>query len=586
MKTLYNKISQAVKTLCSPSLTGKAGVGLLLLALTACNKDGDLVTIGRGNALTLDGSNIIKLDDKNALGLALTLHWNDNHQLSTNYADVLIPNGSITNTLQISKTEDFASCYELTMGNGVYQKQFTNAELNGELTKLGYTPFEEQDMFVRVAATTGKNIEPQYSNVLEFSVIPYKIDYTYGLAMSKDKSTVIGTLYSPDETGIYTGFMSMGAWTNWWFVENDGTVWGNNNDGNNGKAFEMTNTSIAWNFWSSAHNGCRFVTVNTKQNYWEDLSIPDVKVSGDIEGEMTYNKETMKWTLTYTAESTSPVTLKFSSPNSLLYNMETGDASSDKETPVYFTSTGISTSEAEAITLSAPQTGECTVTIDLSGKTPAYSIEAGAAEAPEELSQILYVLGNDKRYKYDEWIRLSDEDSKTYTGAVVFKDCEWGYYFSKDYEDWVKINQDTETSDMKLVSGGTDAGNIAAPGEGLYIVSASLGWMSYWYEMDAAAVTSVSCAGFNDQWAPIEMTATETQGVYTASVAITGDTPWGVQVLINGGGVTDWVWWFGTRSDGTLTWNAKDNGNPVGIDGNGTYTFTVDICHGTYSFTK
>ncbi len=38
MKTLYNKISQAVKTFCSPSLTGRAGVGLsLLLALTACS---------------------------------------------------------------------------------------------------------------------------------------------------------------------------------------------------------------------------------------------------------------------------------------------------------------------------------------------------------------------------------------------------------------------------------------------------------------------------------------------------------------------------------------------------------------------
>ena len=38
MKTLYNKISQAVKTFCSPSLTGRAGVGLsLLLAMTACS---------------------------------------------------------------------------------------------------------------------------------------------------------------------------------------------------------------------------------------------------------------------------------------------------------------------------------------------------------------------------------------------------------------------------------------------------------------------------------------------------------------------------------------------------------------------
>ena len=578
MKTLYNKISQAVKTFCSPSLTGRAGVGLsLLLALTACSKDGDLVTVGRGDALTLDGSNNIVLDASNAIGLALTLHWNDNHVLNTNYVDVLVPDGSISNTLQISKTEDFASCYSLNMNNGVYQKQFTNAELNGELTKLGYEPYAEQPMYVRVASTTGANIEPQYSNVLEMTVVPYKIDYTYAIAMSKDKTTELGYLYSPTENGIYTGFLALGGWGNWWLMENDGTTWGNTPV--DGRVFYITNTSDAWNLWSSGFNGCRYVTVNTKQKFWNEISIPSVTVSGDITGNMTFNKEKKQWTLVYTAESTSPVTLQFSSPDSKLYNVDSGDSEDKGEsTSLYFTSTGISTSAPEGITLSAPQTGDCTVTIDLSGETPAYSIEAGAAEEPEELSQILYVLGNNNEYKYDQWIRLSDEDNKTYTGAVVIKNCEWGYYFSKELDDWTPINQDPETADKKLKVSGD---NIPAPDEGLYVVSASLGWMSYWYEMDGAAVTSVSCTGYNDAWTVTEMTATETPGVYVATIDFTS-APWGMQILVNG----SWDYWFGTRSDGNLTWKAKDNGNPAGIDGNGPYTLTVDICHGTYSFTK
>ena len=580
MKTLYNKISQAVKTLCSPSLAGRAGVGLsLLLALTACSKDGDLVTVGRGDALTLDGSNNIVLDASNAIGLALTLHWNDNHVLNTNYVDVLVPAGSISNTLQISKTEDFASCYSLNMNNGVYQKQFTNAELNGELTKLGYEPYAEQPMYVRVASTTGANIEPQYSNVLEMTVVPYKIDYTYAIAMSKDKATELGHLYSPTENGIYTGFLALGGWGNWWLMENDGTTWGNTPV--DGRVFNITNTSDAWNLWSSGFNGCRYVTVNTKQKFWNEISIPSVTVSGDITGDMTFNKEKKQWTLVYTAESTSPVTLQFSSPDSKLYNVDSGDSEDKGEsTSLYFTSTGISTSAPEGITLSAPQTGDCTVTIDLSGETPAYSIEAGAAEEPEKLSQILYVLGNNNEYKYDQWIRLSDEDNKTYTGAVVIKNCEWGYYFSKELEDWTPINQDPETADKKLKVSGD---NIPAPDEGLYVVSASLGWMSYWYEMDGAQVETVSYTGLNDSWEATAMTATETPGVYTATVNVTADTPWGMKILVNG----SWDdYWFGTRSDGNLTWKAKDNGNPAGIDGNGTYTLTVDICHGTYSFTK
>ena len=578
MKTLYNKISSAVKRCLKPSLAGRAGVGLsLLLALTACSKDGDLVTVGRGDALTLDGSNNIVLDASNAIGLALTLHWNDNHVLNTNYVDVLVPDGSISNTLQISKTEDFASCYSLNMNNGVYQKQFTNAELNGELTKLGYEPYAEQPMYVRVASTTGANIEPQYSNVLEMTVVPYKIDYTYAIAMSKDKTTELGYLYSPTENGIYTGFLALGGWGNWWLMENDGTTWGNTPV--DGRVFYITNTSDAWNLWSSGFNGCRYVTVNTKQKFWNEISIPSVTVSGDITGNMTFNKEKKQWTLVYTAESTSPVTLQFSSPDSKLYNVDSGDSEDKGEsTSLYFTSTGISTSAPEGITLSAPQTGDCTVTIDLSGETPAYSIEAGAAEEPEELSQILYVLGNNNEYKYDQWIRLSDEDNKTYTGAVVIKNCEWGYYFSKELDDWTPINQDPETADKKLKVSGD---NIPAPDEGLYVVSASLGWMSYWYEMDGAAVTSVSCTGYNDAWTVTEMTATETPGVYVATIDFTS-APWGMQILVNG----SWDYWFGTRSDGTLTWKAKDNGNPAGIDGNDTYTLTVDICHGTYSFTK
>ena len=578
MRTLYNKISQAVKSCLTPSLTGRAGVGLLLLALTACSKDGDLVTVGRGDALTLDGSNNIVLDPSNATGLALTLHWNDNHQLSTNYVDVLVPDGTISNTLQISKTEDFASCYNLEMSNGVYQKQFTNAELNGELTKLGFEAYEEQPMYVRVASTTGANIEPQYSNTLEFSVITYKIDYTYAIALSKDKTTELGHLYSPTENGIYTGFLALGGWGNWWLMENDGTTWGNTPV--DGSVFNIT-SSEPWNLWSSGFNGCRYVTVNTKQKFWNEISIPSVTVSGGITGDMTFNKEKKQWTLVYTAESTSPVTLQFSSPDSKLYNTTTGDSEDQGiSTPLYFTSAGISTTAPEAITLSAPQTGDCTVTIDLSGKTPAYSIEAGAAEGPEVLSPILYVLGNDDKWDYDEWIRLSDEDSKTYTGAVYMKS-SWGYYFSKEFKDWKNINQDPETSDKKLKVTGSNDCNILAPGEGLYVVSASLGWMSYWYEMEGAAITSVSCAGYNEAWTVTEMTATETPGVYVATIDFTG-APYGMQILING----SWEYWFGTRSDGNLTWKAKDNGNPVGIDGNGTYTFTVDICHGTYSLTK
>ena len=561
----------------------------LLLAMTAintsCDKDGDLVTVGSGDALTLTGSNTVMLDPSKATDLALTLNWNDNHRLATNYADVLVPNGSISNSIQISKTADFASYYNCEMSSGVYQKQFTNAALNGELAKLGYEPGEETPMYVRIAASTGSNIEPQYSNVLEMSVVTYLIDYSYGTAVSTDKVSPLGELSSPDKDGIYTGFLSLGAWANWYFLENDGTLWGNDNV--SGTAFVMSKSTEAWNFWTSSFNGCRYVVVNTKQNWWSDTSIPSVEVSGDLSGTMTFNKQTMQWTLTYTAAGTDPVKLKFASPDSKLFDQTTGDNEQLKEaiaTPLYFTSTGITTSEAEQeeITLSAPKAGECTVTIDLSSREgPAYSIVEGGAAEEETVEPVLCIMGNDNLWDHTEWLRLSDEDSKTYTGAVNMNS-SWGFYFTKtlDSSDWDKINQDPDNSDKKLKAGGND---IEAPGVGLYILSASLGWMSYWYEMDGAQVTSVSYTGLNDNWGVTAMTATETPGVYTATVDVTAGTPWGVKILIN----DSWDdYWFGTRSDGTLTWKVKDNGDPVGIDGNGTYTLTVDICHGTYTLEK
>jgi hypothetical protein len=76
------------------------------------------------------------------------------------------------------------------------------------------------------------------------------------------------------------------------------------------------------------------------------------------------------------------------------------------------------------------------------------------------------------------------------------------------------------------------------------------------------------------------MQATSTPGVYQATVEKTANTPWGVKVLING----SWDLAFGGGS-GVLRLY-KD-----GFDGdndlaNGTYTLTVDLCKGTYSYSK
>ena len=203
------------------------------------------------------------------------------------------------------------------------------------------------------------------------------------------------------------------------------------------------------------------------------------------------------------------------------------------------------------------------------------------SETPVEVEQKLYVLGNDDTWNYDQYLTLYDEENLCYAAAVNFN-CSWGYYFSKEYQGWDHVNQDPITSDWKLTLNGTDDTNIQAPGKGLYVTIASLGWMSYWYGM-SDPITSVSCTGFNDNWDLTEMTADPDHiGVYTARIKATADTPWGVQVLMNG----SWDYMFGTYKDGSLRWSKKEDGNPKGWEVGKTYTFTVDLCKCTYTLTE
>ena len=71
-------------------------------------------------------------------------------------------------------------------------------------------------------------------------------------------------------------------------------------------------------------------------------------------------------------------------------------------------------------------------------------------------------------------------------------------------------------------------------------------------------------------------------GVYTATVAATAGTPWGVQILLNG----SWTHFFGTQGDGTLRWGRKGTSAPKGWKVGKTYTFMVDLCKGTYTLTE
>lgn len=557
---------------------------LVVLCLSACVKDGDIITTDGAQAVELSGSGDVVIDKNTPDGLSLTLNWTDNSHLTSSDERVQLPVGTTVNTLQFSATTDFQSVIEILTDSGSTSMQFTAESLNSLVGRVGLPGDQASPLYIRMRSVLSNNTEPQYSNVYQIQVTPYTIDMTIGFVLDASRVDTGRTLYSANSDGVYSGFLGVSGWYNWWLLEGNGVLWGNIGDDGGGKPFVISSNDLHWNFWYPGPAGCYYTVVNTVRQEWSALHIPSLTVSGDITGEMTYDRKTGKWTLAANAANAGAATIRISGTGKQ-YNAQTGtDDAAAIDTPVAFGMDGGKLTFGQTptdITVNIPAAGEITLTLDLNDPQAWNCEVTEGSDTPAEVQQILYVLGNDDTWNYDQYLTLYDEDNLCYAAAVNFN-CSWGYYFSKEYQGWDHINQDPNTTEWKLILNGTDDNNIPGPGVGLYVTIASLGWMSYWYGM-ADPITSVSYTGFNDNWDVTEMTAVPGHvGVYSAQVTATADTPWGVQILLNG----SWDYMFGTYLDGSLRWSKKQDGNPKGWEVGKTYTFTVDLCKCTYSLTE
>ncbi|MBM6992538.1 MAG: DUF5114 domain-containing protein [Prevotella sp.] len=557
---------------------------LATMALVACDKDGDIITTSGANSIEMSGSGDVVIDKDHPAGLALTLNWTDNSRLTTNDERVQAPLDKVTNTLQFSKSEDFDSPIEILTEKGATSYQFTNENLNSLVGRIGLESDVASTLYVRMYSVLANNMEPQYSNVYQIKVTPYSIDMSIGFVLDAGKTDTGNTLASPNSDGIYSGFLGASGWFNWWLQEGNGVLWGNVGDDGGGKPFVISSNDLHWNLWYPGPSGCYYTVVNTVRQEWTALYIPSLTVSGDINGEMTYDRKSNKWLLAFEAKKTGTATIRISGTGKQ-YNSQTGtDDAAAIDTPTAFGMQNgqiVFGTEASDITVNIGTTGNVTLSLDLNNPKEWKCEVSEGGETPVEVQKILYILGNDDTWKYDQYLTLYDEDNLCYAAAVNFN-CSWGYYFSKELNGWDHINQDPSTTEWKLIMDGTDDNNIQAPGKGLYIAVASLGWKSYWYGMNEP-ITKVSYTGFNDNWDVTEMTPDpEHPGVYTATVTATAETPWGAKILLN----DSWDYWFGTYTDGSLIWSKKQDGNPKGWEVGKTYTLTIDICKCTYSLTE
>lgn len=554
-------------------------LGIVTFGLVSCDSDIEPVYVQPSDEVSLGGaSGDIVLTPDNPQALAMTIYWSGDGKLALSDTLLQAPVNAADETIQLSKDEQFSTTIDLSVEKGIRSRQFLCEELNSLLGRLEYEADEKAPLYIRIKSVLAANLEPSYSTTLKVMVQSYRIHLILGTVLDKDWNETSMKLASPEENGIYQGFMGVNGWTNWWFREANNVVWGNL--GETGKTFYASSADDHWNFWFPNPAGCYFTTLNTQEGWWSGLHIDNLNVSGDLNGELTYNMKANQWTMPVNLQNAASVNITISGKGSL-YNKETTDMGPAITQNVAFGGNCENLSFGETgstITINLPA-GETTLVLDLSDPM-ALKIGAGEAAPEPEAEPRLYFSGVINWNGFDDFISLYDEETLSYGGAH-WVDSEWGYraYPQPDWATAYKAADGATPLSGSLILAESD-GNIPAPEKGLYVMDFKMKELTY----QLTKVETVTFTGLNDDWSEHPMVQSEENPeVFTAEFVKEKETPWGVKVLIN----NDWSLFFG-GGNGNLVLGHSDA--TTGFDGDNaltigeTYILRVDLGTQTYSY--
>lgn len=545
------------------------------LGITACNPDGDIITTQVTDSITLSGSGDVVLSKDNLSDIALTLQWTDNSTLTLNASDMQAPLYATVNTLQFSASEGFDQVIEQPTDKGVTSMMFTVDELNSIAGRVGLESGETSPMYIRVSSVLAANMPTRYSNIYKVDVTPYKIDMSRAFVLNSNGEDTGWILGSTDSNGIYCGFLGVTSWFNYWLLEGNGIMWGN--DAVSGTPFLMSSDDGHWNFWFPGVEGCYYTVVNTLRQEWSALHVSALHVSGDIQGDMIYNRKENKWSLTFNAIKTGNAVIQISG-EAEQYNINTGtDDVAAVSTAVSFGQNGnqLTWDDTSNITISIPVEGEATLTLDLSDpfNWNCFVTSGGVTEEPSVAAE-LWAVGIDDgitgSWNFDQRLPLINEDELTYAGVCQINSL-WGYRLYPEKDNWgATYGFDWGDATFGGLAEGSD-NNIPGTEPGLYLLEVSLSEMTY----KTTAVQSVQITGVSDNWALMPMNATDIPGVYTIDIDVTATTPWGFQIILN----ENWDINFGGTTEQLIY-----KGGNIALDDSyigKVCTFTVDLCKGT-----
>lgn len=550
----------------------------ILIAFTACDKDGDTIYLNglNANKLSATQSSVVLSVDKSK-DIVLSLAWTRD-ALITNDPNVSAPN-LIKQTMQIAVSKDFVeNVYELNETS--LSRAFTGNELNSIAKNLGLTPDEATPVYFRIEGRTGSNMEPVYSNIEEVNITSYFIDMTIGTILNADNEETGKVLHALNADGVYSGFMGASAWYNFYLREGDGLIWGN--DGVDGSPFLMSCEDTKWNYWFPGQSGCYYVEVNTPKKVWSALYVPTLNVTGGIVGEMIFDRPNEKWMLPFEATTTGNITISVEGEGKQ-YDYSTGvDDEAAITTPIAFSQSNGSLvfgKEKGDLVINVPQTGSMVLIIDLSDYRNLKAEVTTAGDLPTPVLTTIYLSGIDdliNGWTFDNQLKLYHEDNETYAG-VAYSKSEWGYNIFKEAWDWSNkftfVSGDATNGTMEWNG---DGGNLPAPAEGLYLFDVSLKESTY---KTTAIGNTIYYSGLNDDWSFYPIAETDVKGVYASEITITKASEWGFKIYLFDG---DWDNLFG-GSNGEIYYKSNNGITDDKDLSVGTYTLTVDLTKGTYS---
>jgi hypothetical protein len=188
-----------------------------LLLLSACKKDGNLVTSNGGKPGALTASSTTPVLAKGAINdttaIIKFVFTKPDYGFSA----------AVTNTLQIDAAGDnWKNPMSVTLGNKVYSQSYSTASFNSLLLKLNLVGGLTSQVQVRIVHSISASVTPVYSNVVSLTVTPFNLlSWVYVPGAYEgwgNPGAAEDSLISPTDNGIYSGIINFTAGNNQFLI--------------------------------------------------------------------------------------------------------------------------------------------------------------------------------------------------------------------------------------------------------------------------------------------------------------------------------------------------------------------------------